>query len=196
MEMRINRPEEKESVIRRLAQTRILAMDVDGVLTDGALGYGSDGVEQKRFHVSDGLGLVVMHMAGIKVVWISGRANPIVEKRASELKVFRVLQGVRDKGAALLHLCEELGARREEVTFIGDDWNDLQAFEVAGTCIAVANAAEEVRSLADATTENPGGRGAVREVCNAILDARGDRESCLRLYLDSLREAQSSDSTQ
>ena len=194
--MKINHAEEEARIIGRLARVSILAMDVDGVLTDGTLAYGSDGVEQKRFHVADGLGLVVMHLAQIKVVWISGRANPIVERRASELKVFRVLQGVRDKGAALLRLCEELGIPREEVIFVGDDWNDLQAFEVAGTCIAVSNAAKEVLSLADAVTEKPGGSGAVREVCDAILDARGDRESCLRLYLDSLRQIQSAEPTQ
>src|SRR5262245_37754606 len=133
--MRINSWVEEQSVIRRLAQTRVLAMDVDGVLTDGTLGYGSDGVEQKRFHVADGLGLVVMHLARIQVVWISGRANPIVQKRAAELKVFRVLQGVRDKEAALSRLGEELGVLRDEMAFIGDDWNDLPAFEAAGTGI-------------------------------------------------------------
>lgn len=194
--MKINHPEEESRIIGRLAQTGVLAMDVDGVLTDGTLAYGSDGVEQKRFHVADGLGLVVMHLARIRVVWISGRANPIVDKRASELKVFRVLQGVRDKGAALCRLCEELGVPPEEVVFIGDDWNDLPAFEVAGARIAVSNAVREVGSLADAVTEKPGGHGAVREVCDAILDARGDRESCLRLYLDSLRQIRSSESTQ
>ena len=169
-------------------------MDVDGVLTDGTLGYGSDGVEQKRFHVADGLGLVVLHLARIKVVWISGRANPIVQKRAAELKVFRVLEGVRDKGAALSRLGEELGIPQDEVTFIGDDWNDLPAFEAAGTGIAVANAAEEVKARAHAITESRGGQGAVREVCDAILEARGDREACLRAYLDALREVQSSES--
>src|SRR5262249_42503259 len=110
------------------ARTHLLAMDVDGVLTDGTLGFDSAGMEQKRFHVADGLGLTLMRLIGIKTAWISGRANLAVERRAAELKIDYLVQDARDKGVALAHLAAVLNLKQEEIAFIGDDWNDLLAF--------------------------------------------------------------------
>jgi 3-deoxy-D-manno-octulosonate 8-phosphate phosphatase (KDO 8-P phosphatase) len=170
----------------QLAQVRLLVMDVDGVLTDGTIGYSSDGAEQRRFHVADGLGLVALRELGITIAWISARANAMVERRAAEVGVYHVLQNVREKGAELTRLAEKLSLESRQIAYIGDDWNDLPAFEVAGTRIAVANAAAEVKARADYVTERSGGQGAVREVCEALLEARGAREACLKAYLDNI----------
>jgi 3-deoxy-D-manno-octulosonate 8-phosphate phosphatase (KDO 8-P phosphatase) len=170
-----------------LAHIRLLAMDVDGVLTDGTLGYSSDGGETKRFHVHDGLGLTLLASLGIQIAWISGRANPAVERRARELGVGLMLQGVRDKQGALEQLAQTAGVSVEEIAYIGDDWNDLGAFAACGLRIAVADARPEVREQADFITVASGGAGAVREVCDALLEARGIREQVLTDYLTSLR---------
>jgi 3-deoxy-D-manno-octulosonate 8-phosphate phosphatase (KDO 8-P phosphatase) len=188
-----NRLEEPAELYRRLAQVRLLAMDVDGVLTDATIGYDSQGAHQKRFHIADGLGLVVLRQVGIHVAWISGRADAAVERRAVELRIEHLLQGIRDKGHALQTLRADLALGQEEVAFLGDDWNDLLAFEVAGVRLAVANAAAEVKERADAVTLTAGGKGAVREVCEAILEARGLRASGLQVYLDSLRTLSASE---
>ncbi len=170
-----------------LAHIRLLAMDVDGVLTDGTLGCSSDGSETKRFHVHDGLGLTLLLAMGIQVAWITGRVNAAVERRARELGVGNLLQGVRDKQGALEQLAQTSGVSTGEIAYIGDDWNDLGAFAACGFKIAVANARREVRERADFVTVAEGGYGAVREVCDALLDAREMRDQALEDYLKSLR---------
>lgn len=172
----------------QLARVRLLAMDVDGVLTDGTITFDSSGFQQKRFHVADGLGLAVLRQAGIVTAWVSGRADAVVTMRAKELLIAHLLQGVRDKGAALERLRTDLSLTQNEIAYIGDDWNDLPAFEAAGTRIAVANASEEVKAQADLVTRARGGEGAVREVCDALLEAQGLRQSSLKAYLESLRD--------
>lgn len=185
--MRVNRPSQETELRSRLARVRVLAMDVDGVLTDGGLTLGGDGGEWKRFHVADGLGLVALRLSGIQTVWISGRSSAAVERRAGELKVSRLVQGARDKASTLHAIVVELSVAPADVVYIGDDWNDLPAFEVAGIRIAVANAAAEVCAAADFITTAPGGQGAVREVCEALMEARGERQQCLESYLMGLR---------
>lgn len=179
----------------RLAGIRLLAMDVDGVLTDGTLGFDSEGREHKRFHVADGLGLVLVRQIGVEVAWITGRASAIVERRARELGIRHVLQGTRDKRAALLRLCAGLfppdGLPLAAVAYIGDDWNDLPALCIAGVAISVPNGASEAQAAAHLVTQRLGGQGAVREVCEWILEAKGQRQSCLAAYLASLQEPQS-----
>ncbi len=170
----------------RLRVVRLLAMDVDGVLTDGRLGYDDSGAELKSFHVHDGLGLALLRFLEIKIAWITGRANPVVERRASELGVTSLLLGVKDKGAALHTLGQSFALQREQIAYIGDDWNDLPAFMQSGVKIAVANAIREVKAESDFVTRLPGGSGAVREVCEALLEAHGMRETVLRDYLASL----------
>ena len=176
----------------RLAGIRLLAMDVDGVLTDGTLSFDSEGREHKRFHVADGLGLVLMRQIGVEVAWITGRASAIVERRAGELGIRHVVQGVRDKRAALLRLCADMsppdGLPLAAVAYIGDDWNDLSALSIAGAAISVPNGAEEAQAAAHLVTRRAGGHGAVREVCEWILEAKGQRQLCLAAYLASLQE--------
>jgi 3-deoxy-D-manno-octulosonate 8-phosphate phosphatase (KDO 8-P phosphatase) len=178
----------------RLARIRLLAMDVDGVLTDGTFAYDSEGGEHKSFHVADGLGIVLLRLTGIEVAWISGRASAIVERRGQELGIRHIVQGVRDKNRALRALCDSLAMPLEEVAYIGDDWNDLPALQIVGVAIATANAAEEVKRAADFVTYHAGGQGAVREVCMQLIDACGSRETCLKRYIVSLSEAEEKES--
>ncbi|MDE2125962.1 MAG: HAD hydrolase family protein [Armatimonadetes bacterium] len=162
-------------------------MDVDGVLTDGGIMLSGAGTETKRFFVRDGLGLVLLRRIGIRSAWITGRTSASVEQRAHELCIDDLCQDVRDKAACLAGLAEANGVPRHFVAFIGDDLNDLPAFDSAGLNIAVADAAEDLRAAADFVTRAPGGRGAVREVCEEILNARGDRTTAIRAYLEWLR---------
>lgn len=176
----------------RLRAIRLLAMDVDGVLTEGGIAWGQDSegrlFEFKVFCVKDGLGLHLVREAGLEVAWFSGRASAAVERRAAELHVRHLHQRVRDKGQALRTLAAELQLDRSEVLYIGDDLNDLPAFEAAGVTVAVANAAASLRERADWVTQQLGGRGAVREVVEAVLRAQGRWDGAVRSFLDSLRE--------
>jgi len=173
----------------RLAAVRLLAMDVDGVLTDGRIIWsagGSELIETKAFDVKDGLGISLARAGGIRIAWITGRASALVAHRARELHVERLLERVRDKGAALVELGAEWGIAAAETAFIGDDLNDLLAFRRAGLRIAVADATKEVREAADWVTAAPGGRGAVREVVEALLQARGVWEAAQERFLTAL----------
>ncbi|MGD8240215.1 MAG: HAD-IIIA family hydrolase [Armatimonadota bacterium] len=161
------------SLEQKLAQIKVLMMDVDGVLTDRGLYYGPEGLEMKRFDVRDGLGIVRAQEAGIQVALITGDDTPITTARAARLGIELVLQGVEDKAGAATELMGELGVSAEEVAFVGDDETDLAAFGEVGLKVAVGDAAESLKAAADVLTEHPGGRGAVREVCDAILAARG-----------------------
>jgi 3-deoxy-D-manno-octulosonate 8-phosphate phosphatase (KDO 8-P phosphatase) len=175
----------------RLARVRLLAMDVDGTLTDGFLDIPSEGLEGKRFHVADGLGLNVMRQNGFQIAWISGRAAPSVQRRAAELKVTRLLEGIKDKRVVLAQLASEMRLQKDEIAYIGDDWNDLLAFDSAGVRIAVANSADALKMAADYVTKRRGGEGAVREVCEMILEAWGLHEAAVQRYLENLQaEAQ------
>lgn len=150
----------------------LFAMDVDGVLTDGSLYVSSDGSETKRFSIIDGLGLVMLREAGVKIAWISGRGSEATDRRAEELKVDFVIQGRKDKAKALSSLLKELGLKPEQAAYMGDDTIDTEAIELAAIGVAVPEAQPEPLAAANYTTQRAGGNGAVREVCNHILAAR------------------------
>ncbi len=150
----------------------LFAMDVDGVLTDGSLLVSSDGSETKRFSIIDGLGLVMLREAGVKIAWISGRGSDATDRRAEELKVDFVIQGRKDKAEALSTLLAEVGLKPEQVAYMGDDIIDTGAIELAAIGVAVPEAQPEPLAAADYVTQRAGGNGAVREVCNHILAAR------------------------
>ena len=150
----------------------LFAMDVDGVLTDGSLYVSSDGSETKRFSIIDGLGLVMLREAGVKIAWISGRGSEATDRRAAELKVDFVIQGRKDKAKALSSLLKELGLKPEQAAYMGDDTIDTEAIELAAIGVAVPEAQPEPLAAANYTTQRAGGNGAVREVCNHILAAR------------------------
>lgn len=174
------------SVQERLASIRLLAMDVDGVLTDGGLFFTGEGEETKRFHVADGLGLQLVMYAGLTVAWISGRSSPAVERRARELGVKHLYQETANKSVALAELLGLYTLTSANIAYIGDDLNDLPAFSIAGVKFAPANAAPEIKGLADFITERPGGSGAVREVCDVILKSQDKFNDSLTHYLSRL----------
>jgi 3-deoxy-D-manno-octulosonate 8-phosphate phosphatase (KDO 8-P phosphatase) len=167
-------------------RVRLLALDVDGVLTDNGIWIGpiaGERVELKRFDIQDGLGLVLLRTAGIPVIWLSGRHSEATELRARELKVEEVLQVA---GPAKLETLGPLLKRRglawEEVAYVGDDLADLQVLRRVGLPLAVANAVAEVRAVSHGTTRAEGGHGAVREVVEALLKARGVWPEMLERY--------------
>jgi 3-deoxy-D-manno-octulosonate 8-phosphate phosphatase (KDO 8-P phosphatase) len=145
---------------------------VDGVLTDGRLYFSARGEELKCFHVRDGAGIVRLIRAGIQVAVISGRSSRAVERRMSELGVTWVRQGIEDKLTALRELLDILGLGPQAVASVGDDLADLPVLEVARLAIAVADADASVKSRAHFITQAMGGQGAVREVCDLILESQ------------------------
>jgi len=161
---------------RSLAGIRLVAFDIDGVFTDGRLYISNDGIESKAFHTHDGFGIRQLIVAGLEVAVISGRESAAVEKRMSELGVKHVIQGNSDKVAAFEALASELGISESEAVYVGDDLPDLPLLSRVGFSVAVSNAREEIKAASDYTTDKAGGFGAVREVCELVLDARKKAE--------------------
>ena len=161
-----------DTLIERANDVRLIVLDVDGVLTDGRLYFTARGEEMKCFHVRDGAGIVQLLRANIQVAVISGRDSRAVEKRMSELGVTWIRQGAQDKLAALRELLDILALGPQSVACVGDDSADLPLFEVARLAIAVADAHPSVKSQAHFITQAAGGQGAVREVCDLILEGR------------------------
>jgi len=158
-----------------LRRVRLLVLDVDGVLTDGRLFYGARGESLKAFHVRDGYGIKQVAAAGVTVAIISGRKSAAVARRARELGIRHVSQGVDDKLAALEKLAKARAVALEHCACIGDDTPDAPMLQAAGLAIAVADAHADARAAADLVTTRSGGQGAVREVCDWLLDARRTR---------------------
>lgn len=154
------------------ARVRLLVLDVDGVLTDGRLYYGARGEALKAFHVRDGLGVKLLAAADIKVAVISGRRSSMTARRCRELGVEHLLQGVEDKLAAFHRLRARLGVTSDACACVGDDLPDVPLMREVGLSFAVADAHPQARNAAHLVTRLPGGRGAVREVCDYLLDAR------------------------
>jgi 3-deoxy-D-manno-octulosonate 8-phosphate phosphatase (KDO 8-P phosphatase) len=161
-----------DAVLERARRIRLLVLDVDGVLTDGRLYLAAAGEELKVFHVRDGSGLVAIQRAGVTVAIISGRDSAAVTRRAGELGIHHVRQGVGDKGAELDRLLAELGVPAEETACVGDDTPDAPMLRRAGLAIGVADAHPALLAAAHWVTKSNGGHGAVREVCDLLLSAR------------------------
>ena len=158
-----------------LRRARALVLDVDGVLTDGRLYYGAKGESLKVFHVRDGYGIKAVAAAGVTVAIISGRKSPMVTRRARELGIRHVVQGANDKLAALNKLATKLGLVLENFVCVGDDTPDAPILAAAGLGVAVADAHADALAAADLATTQPGGRGAVREVCDWLIAAHRAR---------------------
>jgi 3-deoxy-D-manno-octulosonate 8-phosphate phosphatase (KDO 8-P phosphatase) len=170
----------------RARRVRLVGIDVDGTLTDGGLYIGAaDGrpVELKRFDILDGLGIVLLRMAGLAVLVATGRTSEAARLRAEELQVDYASDPVGHKLPGVERVMRRHGVGWEEVAFIGDDLPDVPLLRRAGLPVAVANAVPEVRALARHTTAAPGGRGAVREFAEDLLRARGERDEVLARYL-------------
>jgi 3-deoxy-D-manno-octulosonate 8-phosphate phosphatase (KDO 8-P phosphatase) len=174
---------DKKALMKKAASIKLAVFDVDGVLTDGKLILGENGNEYKSFHVRDGHGLVMLLESGCKIAVITARSSKIVAERMSSLGIEYVYQGEKDKGARLMKLIAELGLKREQVAYVGDDVIDLPAMVKVGLPIAVADARPEVKENAGWTTKERGGQGAVREVCELIMKARGKFDDRIKAYL-------------
>lgn len=167
--------EKAQSLREKAAHIRLLILDVDGVLTDGGIILDAWGRECKRFDVKDGQGLKMAMASGIRVAVVTGRSSRATARRARELGIRDLYQGVERKGDLCRRLIQEGGLTREETCAVGDDLPDLEVFREVGLRIAVADAVQEVRQAADLVTRSGGGRGAVREVCEWLLRAQGKR---------------------
>lgn len=161
---------------------KLLAMDVDGVLTDGGLYIGKNGEIAKCFDVQDGMGISIANRKGLVIAFISGRSKEIVSERAKELKIKYCFAEEKDKCERLKKIMQELSLTENQVAYIGDDLNDLPAFSVAGLKIAVQNARQEVKDAADYVTKFFGGHGAVREVIEKILKAQNKWDEVVQEY--------------
>lgn len=159
------------------ARVRLLVLDVDGVLTDGRLYYGARGETLKVFHVRDGLGVKRLAAAGVTVAVISGRRSVMTGRRCRDLGIRHVFQGVEDKLPAFQRLRARLGLACEVCACVGDDLPDIPLMREVGLAFAVADAHPQARRAAQIVTTLPGGQGAVREVCDYLLDGRGHAEA-------------------
>ena len=165
------------------AKIKILALDVDGVLTDGTLIINADGSESKFFNSLDGHGIRMWQRAGLKVALISGRASEPTELRAEQLQIEYVFQDCHYKLPVVEQLLDKLGLSPANMVFIGDDLTDMPVIRYVGFGVAVANAVDEVKQCADYVTTRPGGSGAVREVIEYILKNSDRWQELMKRYL-------------
>ncbi|MFZ6721544.1 KdsC family phosphatase [Undibacterium sp. Ji49W] len=165
------------------ATIKLMIFDVDGILTDGSLHFGPEGEMMKTFNVLDGQGIKLLQQAGIATAIISARQSAIVSKRASDLGITHVRQGIHDKKSAFLQLLAELNLPADVCGFIGDDIIDLPILTRCGFSASVPNAHAEVRQRVHYVTTASGGKGAAREVCDFILRAQGKYEEAIGAYL-------------
>lgn len=167
----------------KAAQLRLMIFDVDGILTDGSLHFSAEGEALKTFNVLDGQGIRLLQDAGVATAIISARQSPVVLKRANDLGITHVRQGIHNKLTAFQELLAELTLAPEQCGFIGDDVIDLPVLLRAGFSASVPNGHAEVRQRVDYVTTAGGGRGAVREVCDLILKAQNRYNDMLAHFL-------------
>lgn len=170
---------------------KLLVLDVDGVLTDGTLLIGSNGVEYKGFNTQDGMGISLAKKCGIKVAIITGRFSESVKLRAKELQIDYVYQGISNKHAVLNQLMTELNLLPINVGYMGDDINDLVVKDLISVFFAPVNAVEIVKEHANVITKRNGGNGAVREVIDMILTERDDYQKVIANYfinIDAIKQ--------
>lgn len=165
-------------------QLKLLILDVDGVLTDGRLFFDHKNREYKFFHVHDGHGIKLLRQSGVEVAVVSGRTSETVEQRMRSLGITLIYQGQQDKTIAFEGLIKRLDIKPEQTAHMGDDVIDLPIMKRAGLAIAVNDAHFAVKTYADYCTELNGGAGAVREVCDGIMQAQGNLQSVIASYLN------------
>lgn len=175
--------EQSASVIQAAKRIKLIAFDVDGVLTDGRITYTSAGEEIKSFNVRDGHAIKMAFRAGLTVAVITGRDSPMVQKRCEELGIENLYQGIRDKASCLEILLSNTKLSAKEVAYMGDDIVDLPIMSVAGLGCCPSDAAEEVQQRSDLVTGAPGGGGAARELIFFILQQQGLLEELMQRYI-------------
>jgi 3-deoxy-D-manno-octulosonate 8-phosphate phosphatase (KDO 8-P phosphatase) len=172
----------RQRALAKAKEIKLLLLDVDGVLTDGTLLYGCDGQESKSFNTQDGFGLRLLREAGIEVGVITARKSEVVERRATELKMGYIYQGVANKNDAFREIMHNSGLKPYQVAYMGDDWLDLVLLQQVGLAIVPANGAGEVQEIAHFVTERSGGAGAVRDACDLILAGQNLVDELLHKY--------------
>ena len=172
-----------ETLTASLQKIKLLALDVDGVLTDGTIYISPAGEVFKGFNAKDGMGISCALRNNLQIAVITGRQSPSVERRCEELGIKLFMQGVKDKRLALQKMAQELGLTREEIAYMGDDLNDIPAFKASGLNFVPADGSIEVLAVADIITKAKGGRGAVREAITMILAAQDNWEQIVNSYL-------------
>lgn len=177
------KPVDKSQIQERAARVKLLLMDCDGVLTDGRIWLVENGEDQKAFHTRDGLGIDLLHRAGLRSGIISGRISSALERRAQSLGVSYLWQGRDDKRQAFADTMVQAQVTNEEIAFMGDDLTDLPLMAQSGLAIAVADAVAEVKAHAHYVTTATGGNGAVREAIELILKAQGRWDELVNSYL-------------
>ena len=173
----------ESEALERARNVSLMLFDVDGVLTDGKLWYGQDGEVLKAFHALDGHGIKLLMQTGTQVALLSGRSSPAVTRRAAELGIEQVMQGIDDKRSAFEALAGKLGVPLRETGYMGDEVVDLPVLLRCGFACAPAGAHERVRASAHYVTRAPAGAGAAREACEFVLRAQGRLEAALSAYL-------------
>ncbi len=153
-------------------ELKLFATDVDGVLTDAGMYYGESGEELKKFNTRDGMGIKLLQAEGVIIAMITGEHTKIVARRAKKLGIVEVFQGAKDKVAVLTHLSEKLSIPFEQMAYMGDDVNDVEALQAVGYAAAPADCVDQVRQVVHYICRKKGGEGVVREVIDMILAAR------------------------
>ncbi|MDR3477590.1 MAG: HAD hydrolase family protein [Gammaproteobacteria bacterium] len=174
-----------ETTFTKAQRIRLAVFDVDGVLTNGRLTYGEGGVEYKTFHAHDSLGLQLLQKTGVAVGIIATHPSDIITRRMSELGITHVYQGYADKITAYEELKQKLNLKDDQISYTGDDLTDLPLILRAGLGITVANARQIVQEHANWITKNKGGNGAVREICETIMQAQSTYDAAISPYLGS-----------
>ncbi|MFZ9677520.1 MAG: KdsC family phosphatase [Quisquiliibacterium sp.] len=165
----------------------MLALDVDGTMTDGTIYIGPQSEAMKSFSVRDGLGLALLRQAGLKIAIVTARQSSIVQVRAAELRFDAVRQSAGNKAQALRQLAQEFQLELDQVAYMGDDWNDLPALSIAGLAAAPADATDPVLKAAHWVSRQPAGHGAVRELAEWLLDCQGKLSGLLDAYRQPAR---------
>lgn len=170
-------------VLEKAKQIKLVIFDVDGVLTDGSIYIGDDGQQYKAFNTRDGHGMKMLQLTGVKIAIITGRTSKVVEHRVAELGIDHVYQGQRNKLPAFESLLKALSVSAQSVAYVGDDIVDLPVMTRVGLAICVQDAQPLVKRHVHWVTSSPGGHGAVREICELIMDAQGMLNQVLDEYL-------------
>ncbi len=174
----------KDSISKKAKELKLLVLDVDGVLTDGRLFFDHHGAEYKTFHARDGHGIKLLQQTGVTVAVISGRKSPSVTLRMQNLGVQHVYQGHENKISAFEEILLKMNIVATQAAHVGDDLLDLPLMKQAGLSIAVQDANFAVKDYADCITKTQGGLGAVREICDFIMQAQGSFDKILQRYLN------------
>ena len=167
----------------KLANIELLLLDVDGVLTDAGIIYSDSGEQIKKFNAKDGLGIKLLMEAGVKVGIITGLSSKALEHRCQKLGISMLFAGIKNKSKVLGSIISQTGINPENIVFVGDDLIDLPVMKQVGVSFCVADACDDVKRHCDIITNLKGGHGAVREVCESILKAKGLWSNILNKYL-------------